>query len=62
MASSSLKTGYGNIDIKWERKNEDIYLNLKVPANTQALLRIPKTLGEDLKKITWGNQNNFSFL
>ncbi len=43
---AGLKTGYGNIVSGWELKNGKIIVTVKVPANTSATIRLPKSAGK----------------
>jgi len=41
-AKAAMKSSYGDIESGWERKNGQLVVRIRVPANTTALIRLPR--------------------
>jgi len=54
-AEASLKTGYGSVQSRWEKKDGKLFLKITIPANTSALVYIP-ILENDKPSISEGEQ------
>ncbi len=54
-AKASLETAYGTNKIRWEKKNEKLFLNISIPANTNAVVYVP-TLGIEKPSVSESGQ------